>query len=115
MKINKSHDVMLTLFVIFGALAATYVLTLMYMGGQNFPLWLSILCAVGTVIGAWIAFVLALFIPTLIFVLIKNRYDDWYFRVGFKRWLEKQQRKEAERQQREEERRKRAFLNKWAR
>ena len=79
---------MYTIFFIALAFASTTVLTMWYLG-RGLSLWVSILAAFGTAIGAWIALVLAIISVMTVIVLVMSKYNDYYFGVGFKRWLAK--------------------------
>lgn len=81
-------NILLTTFFLGLAAGCTTLLTLWYLE-RGLTTWVAILAALGTAIGAWIALVLAILIPMTIIVVIMSRYDDWYFKTGFKRWLER--------------------------
>ena len=81
-------NILYTIFFLGLAAGCTTLLTFWYLE-RGLTTWVAILAALGTAVGGWIALVLAILIPMTVVVLVMNKYDDWYFRRGFHRWLEK--------------------------
>lgn len=65
------------------------VLTIMLMDDHNLNFVIAVLAAAGIVVAATISLLISIFVVCWAAVVLKERYDSWYLRRGFRKYLEK--------------------------